>query len=145
METVFFQSSGLKPLRRSGSPSVPSPYLQDNSSERPAVADCGHMRAALHKTLNGCSHQINTDPETNHNVLLRLTCFFFQTSSQKHADSLILCIYVGHVSTCVVDEMALAEVALSILSLLMKEQWSWLCTENIQRAIRLLFGTLINR
>ncbi|KAM7413686.1 hypothetical protein PAMA_020866 [Pampus argenteus] len=42
-------------------------------------------------------------------------------------------------------EMALAEVALNILCLLMKEQWSWLCTENIQRTIRLLFGTLINR
>ncbi|XP_034723002.1 sorting nexin-19 isoform X1 [Etheostoma cragini] len=43
------------------------------------------------------------------------------------------------------SEMALAEVALNILCLLMKEQWSWLCTENIQRTIRLLFGTLINR
>ncbi|XP_044210056.1 sorting nexin-19 isoform X2 [Thunnus albacares] len=42
-------------------------------------------------------------------------------------------------------ETALAEVALNILCLLMKEQWSWLCTENIQRTIRLLFGTLINR
>ncbi|KAM9853559.1 sorting nexin-19-like [Aulostomus maculatus] len=42
-------------------------------------------------------------------------------------------------------EMALAEVALNILCLLMKEQWSWLCTENIQKTIRLLFGTLINR
>ncbi|KAM7399804.1 hypothetical protein PAMP_019048 [Pampus punctatissimus] len=41
-------------------------------------------------------------------------------------------------------ETALAEVALNILCLLMKEQWSWLCTENIQRTIRLLFGTLIN-
>ncbi|XP_056230338.1 sorting nexin-19 [Seriola aureovittata] len=43
------------------------------------------------------------------------------------------------------SETALAEVALNILCLLMKEQWSWLCTENIQRTIRLLFGTLINR
>ncbi|XP_063763303.1 sorting nexin-19 isoform X2 [Eleginops maclovinus] len=43
------------------------------------------------------------------------------------------------------SEMALAEVALNVLCLLMKEQWSWLCTENIQRTIRLLFGTLINR
>ncbi|XP_058490313.1 sorting nexin-19 [Solea solea] len=46
----------------------------------------------------------------------------------------------GHAS-----ETALAEVALNILCLLMKEQWSWLCTENIQRTIRLLFGTLIDR
>ncbi|XP_059186835.1 sorting nexin-19 [Centropristis striata] len=43
------------------------------------------------------------------------------------------------------SETALAEVALNILCLLMKKQWSWLCTENIQRTIRLLFGTLINR
>ncbi|TNN33276.1 Sorting nexin-19 [Liparis tanakae] len=27
----------------------------------------------------------------------------------------------------------------------MEEQWSWLCTENLQRTIRLLFGTFINR
>ncbi|XP_068173240.1 sorting nexin-19 [Antennarius striatus] len=43
------------------------------------------------------------------------------------------------------SEMALAEVTLNILCLLMKKQWSWICTENIQRTIRLLFGTLINR
>uniref|UniRef100_A0A3Q3AVG8 Sorting nexin 19b n=2 Tax=Kryptolebias marmoratus TaxID=37003 RepID=A0A3Q3AVG8_KRYMA len=42
-------------------------------------------------------------------------------------------------------EMVLADVALNILCLLMKKQWSWLCTENIQRTIRLLFGTFINR
>lgn len=42
-------------------------------------------------------------------------------------------------------ETALADVALNILCLLMKKQWSWLCTENIQKTIRLLFGTLINR
>ncbi|XP_060799730.1 sorting nexin-19 isoform X2 [Neoarius graeffei] len=42
-------------------------------------------------------------------------------------------------------ETVLADVALNILCLLMKDQWSWLCTENIQRSIRLLFGTLIER
>uniref|UniRef100_A0A3B4A5U4 Uncharacterized protein n=1 Tax=Periophthalmus magnuspinnatus TaxID=409849 RepID=A0A3B4A5U4_9GOBI len=44
-----------------------------------------------------------------------------------------------------VSETALAEVTLNILCLLMRDQWSWLCTENIQRTIRLLFGTLLNR
>lgn len=44
-----------------------------------------------------------------------------------------------------VSEMALAEVTLDILCLLMREQWSWLCTQNIQRTIRMLFGTLLNR
>ncbi|XP_055022884.1 LOW QUALITY PROTEIN: sorting nexin-19 [Boleophthalmus pectinirostris] len=44
-----------------------------------------------------------------------------------------------------VSETALAEVTLNILCLLMREQWSWLCTENIQRTIRLLFGTVLNR
>ncbi|XP_029374087.1 sorting nexin-19 [Echeneis naucrates] len=43
------------------------------------------------------------------------------------------------------SETALAEVALNIICLLLKEQWSWLCTENVQKTIRLLFGTLINR
>ncbi|KAK7925535.1 hypothetical protein WMY93_007845 [Mugilogobius chulae] len=47
----------------------------------------------------------------------------------------------GKIST----DTAVADVALSILCQLMKDQWSWLCTENIQKAIRLLFGTFIER
>ncbi|KAF4104013.1 sorting nexin-19 [Onychostoma macrolepis] len=43
------------------------------------------------------------------------------------------------------SEKALSDQALNILCVLMKDQWSWLCTENIQRTIRLLFGTLIER
>lgn len=43
------------------------------------------------------------------------------------------------------SETALAEVALNILCLLIRNQWSWLCTENMQNTIRVLFGTLINR
>ncbi|KAG9281764.1 sorting nexin-19 [Astyanax mexicanus] len=42
-------------------------------------------------------------------------------------------------------DTALADVALNILCLLMKDHWSWLCTENIQKTIRLLFGTIIER
>ncbi|KAF7667384.1 hypothetical protein LDENG_00066910 [Lucifuga dentata] len=42
-------------------------------------------------------------------------------------------------------DTAVADVALNILCILMKDQWSWLCTENIQQAIRLLFGTFIER
>ncbi|KAM6970604.1 sorting nexin-19a [Aplochiton taeniatus] len=42
-------------------------------------------------------------------------------------------------------DTAVADVALNILCLLMRDQWSWLCTENIQKAIRLLFGTFIER
>ncbi|KAG7282272.1 hypothetical protein CRUP_033799 [Coryphaenoides rupestris] len=38
-----------------------------------------------------------------------------------------------------VSETALAEPALNILCLLMMGQWSWLCTENIQRTIRILW------
>jgi sorting nexin-19 len=41
--------------------------------------------------------------------------------------------------------MALAEPALSIVCLLMAGQWGWLCTENVQRTVRMLFGTLIDR
>ncbi|XP_028839515.1 sorting nexin-19a isoform X3 [Denticeps clupeoides] len=44
-----------------------------------------------------------------------------------------------------VSDIALADVALNVLCLLMKEQWSWLCTENVQKIIRLLFGTCIER
>lgn len=43
------------------------------------------------------------------------------------------------------SETALAEVTLNILCLLMRNQWSWLCTQNMQNTIRMLFGTLINR
>ncbi|XP_068601398.1 sorting nexin-19 [Brachionichthys hirsutus] len=51
----------------------------------------------------------------------------------------------GEMGQGAASETALADVTLNILCLLMKKQWSWLCTENIQRTIRLLFGTLINR
>ncbi|XP_072557160.1 sorting nexin-19 isoform X3 [Paramormyrops kingsleyae] len=42
-------------------------------------------------------------------------------------------------------ETGLADVAQDVLGLLMKDQWGWLCTENMQKTIRLLFGTLIDR
>ncbi|KAA0717074.1 Sorting nexin-19 [Triplophysa tibetana] len=42
-------------------------------------------------------------------------------------------------------DTALADIALNILCLLMKDRWSWLCTENIHKTIRLLFGTFIER
>ncbi|XP_051522350.1 sorting nexin-19-like [Myxocyprinus asiaticus] len=45
----------------------------------------------------------------------------------------------------IASETALSNLALNILCLLMKNQWSWLCTENIQKTIRLLFGTFIER
>ncbi|XP_027690943.1 sorting nexin-19 isoform X2 [Vombatus ursinus] len=43
------------------------------------------------------------------------------------------------------SETALADTALDLLLLLMMEQWRWLCTENMQKALHLLFGTLIQR
>ncbi|XP_067221457.1 sorting nexin-19 isoform X1 [Chanodichthys erythropterus] len=43
------------------------------------------------------------------------------------------------------SETVLSDQALNILCVLLKDQWSWLCTENIQRTIRLLFGTLLER
>ncbi|XP_038634505.1 sorting nexin-19 [Scyliorhinus canicula] len=43
------------------------------------------------------------------------------------------------------SETALADVALDLLCLLMKDHWTWLCTENMQKVIRLLCGTLIER
>ncbi|XP_061682742.1 sorting nexin-19-like isoform X8 [Syngnathoides biaculeatus] len=74
------------------------------------------------------------------------------TSMPNSSDLLILTKYCQHDPTIGKQsqshggaEMALADVALNIMCLLMREQWSWLCTENIQRTIRLLFGTLINR
>ncbi|XP_051842619.1 sorting nexin-19 isoform X1 [Antechinus flavipes] len=43
------------------------------------------------------------------------------------------------------SETELADTALDLLLLLMMEQWRWLCTENMQKALHLLFGTLIQR
>lgn len=53
--------------------------------------------------------------------------------------------YVFSADIVFAADTALADVALNILCLLMKDQWSWLCTENIQKTIRLLFGTFIER
>ncbi|KAM5310754.1 sorting nexin-19 isoform 2-T2 [Glossophaga mutica] len=39
----------------------------------------------------------------------------------------------------------LADTALDLLLLLLTEQWRWLCTENMQKVLRLTFGTLIQR
>ncbi|XP_046891375.1 sorting nexin-19 [Hypomesus transpacificus] len=43
------------------------------------------------------------------------------------------------------SETALADTALNIVCVLIRDQWSWLCSENFQKTLRLLFGTLINR
>ena len=40
---------------------------------------------------------------------------------------------------------AVADVPLNVLCLLMKDQRIWLCTENIQKTFRLLFGTFFER
>ena len=59
---------------------------------------------------------------------------------------LVLVLCVRLLCACVAGcEMALAEPALSIVCLLMAGQWGWLCTENVQRTVRMLFGTLIDR
>nr|XP_033774134.1 sorting nexin-19 isoform X2 [Geotrypetes seraphini] len=43
------------------------------------------------------------------------------------------------------SETTEADAALNVLWLLMKDHWSWMCTENMQKAIHLLFSTLIQR
>ncbi|KAM5245631.1 sorting nexin-19 [Ctenodactylus gundi] len=42
-------------------------------------------------------------------------------------------------------ETELADTALDLILLLLMEQWKWLCTENMQKCLRLVFGTLIQR
>ncbi|XP_058543319.1 sorting nexin-19 isoform X2 [Neofelis nebulosa] len=42
-------------------------------------------------------------------------------------------------------ETELADTALDLVLLLLMEQWRWLCTENMQKVLRLVFGTLIQR
>ncbi|XP_062995241.1 sorting nexin-19 [Elgaria multicarinata webbii] len=43
------------------------------------------------------------------------------------------------------SETLLADVALDLLRLIMVDHWSWLCTENMQKVLHLVFGTLIQR
>ncbi|XP_055735256.1 sorting nexin-19-like [Salvelinus fontinalis] len=57
---------------------------------------------------------------------------------------LLVCVCVCFVALSTMVETALADLALDIMCLLLKNQWSWLCTDNIQKTIRLLFGTLID-
>ncbi|XP_037697903.1 sorting nexin-19 isoform X4 [Choloepus didactylus] len=42
-------------------------------------------------------------------------------------------------------ETELADTALDLLLLVLMEQWRWLCTENMQKVLHLVFGTLIQR
>ncbi|XP_047372637.1 sorting nexin-19 isoform X2 [Sciurus carolinensis] len=42
-------------------------------------------------------------------------------------------------------ETELADTALDLILLLLMKQWKWLCTENMQKFLRLIFGTLIQR
>uniref|UniRef100_A0A452TI04 Sorting nexin-19 n=1 Tax=Ursus maritimus TaxID=29073 RepID=A0A452TI04_URSMA len=42
-------------------------------------------------------------------------------------------------------ETELADTALDLLLLLLMEQWRWLCTENMQKVLHLVFGTLVQR
>ncbi|XP_040848591.1 sorting nexin-19 isoform X1 [Ochotona curzoniae] len=42
-------------------------------------------------------------------------------------------------------ETELADTALDLVQLLLMEQWKWLCTENMQKCLRLIFGTLVQR
>ncbi|XP_010638393.1 sorting nexin-19 isoform X3 [Fukomys damarensis] len=42
-------------------------------------------------------------------------------------------------------ETELADTALDLILLLFMQQWKWLCTENMQKCLRLVFGTLVQR
>lgn len=43
------------------------------------------------------------------------------------------------------SETELADTTLDLLLLLLMEQWTWLCTESMQKILHLVFGTLIQR
>uniref|UniRef100_A0AAV2JCY6 Sorting nexin 19a n=1 Tax=Knipowitschia caucasica TaxID=637954 RepID=A0AAV2JCY6_KNICA len=85
-------------------------------------------------TLTGLDHFVK---EQEQNI-----CSVSEKESRLHSEqcdkNILTC---GENST----DTAVADVALNILCLLMKDQWSWLCTENIQKVLRLLFGTFIER
>uniref|UniRef100_A0A8C4XCQ5 Sorting nexin 19b n=1 Tax=Erpetoichthys calabaricus TaxID=27687 RepID=A0A8C4XCQ5_ERPCA len=47
--------------------------------------------------------------------------------------------------TATIVDTGLADATLNLLCLLMKDHWSWMCTENIQKTIRIFFAPLIER
>ncbi|XP_048199586.1 sorting nexin-19 isoform X6 [Perognathus longimembris pacificus] len=42
-------------------------------------------------------------------------------------------------------ETELADTAFDLILLLLMEHWKWLCTENMQKFLRLIFGSLVQR
>ncbi|NXI42697.1 SNX19 protein, partial [Galbula dea] len=68
-----------------------------------------------------------------------------ESSVLKDVDGLGILEQRDHLDMDSECETALADVALDVLRLLLMEHWSWLCMENIQKFIHLLFGTLIER
>uniref|UniRef100_A0A3Q0RTE5 Sorting nexin 19a n=1 Tax=Amphilophus citrinellus TaxID=61819 RepID=A0A3Q0RTE5_AMPCI len=75
----------------------------------------------------------------------KVTYCFSEGSTVSYYTSLFIKVNVFQTNMGEIIYTAVADVALNILCLLMKDQWSWLCTENIQKTIRLLFGTFIER
>ncbi|XP_009977953.1 PREDICTED: sorting nexin-19, partial [Tauraco erythrolophus] len=68
-----------------------------------------------------------------------------ESSLQGDIDGLGTLAQGTHLDTDSDSETALADLALDVLRLLLMDHWSWLCTENIQKVLHLLFGTLIQR
>uniref|UniRef100_A0A3Q2XHF0 Sorting nexin 19a n=1 Tax=Hippocampus comes TaxID=109280 RepID=A0A3Q2XHF0_HIPCM len=121
----------------------------ENSRCRYGVPRLTHESAAL--PMNGSFSNIRT-------CLLYCSVVSLESSTTPHfafafkhhlqkCRCVLPCIYLIKVSIIFIllSDTAVADVALNILCLLMKDQWSWLCTENIQKAIRLIFGTFIER
>ncbi|XP_030076451.1 sorting nexin-19 isoform X2 [Microcaecilia unicolor] len=83
--------------------------------------------------------QLEEDPEREETDELE--------AHEKNLDSNLMDVHQKNVEPDIYSgsETAQADAALDILWLLMKDRWSWLCTENMQKAIHLLFGTLIQR
>uniref|UniRef100_A0A8P4KH47 Sorting nexin 19b n=1 Tax=Dicentrarchus labrax TaxID=13489 RepID=A0A8P4KH47_DICLA len=107
------------------------PFM-NGSDIRPPIYK--HVLLQIHLSVRCCLFTLNRSDQAD--------LFLYHSNYLSISLSVFMCVLhvVGTAS-----EMALAEVALNILCLLMEKQWSWLCTENIQKTIRLLFGTLINR
>ncbi|NWS72901.1 SNX19 protein, partial [Crotophaga sulcirostris] len=68
-----------------------------------------------------------------------------ESSVQDNMDGLGTLEQGTHPDTDSDSETALADLALDVLHLLLMDHWSWLCTDNIQKVLHLLFGTLIQR
>uniref|UniRef100_A0A8C4SVP8 Sorting nexin 19b n=1 Tax=Erpetoichthys calabaricus TaxID=27687 RepID=A0A8C4SVP8_ERPCA len=69
----------------------------------------------------------------------------FQPAESEHRVTGVCWSQSQPTQAATIVDTGLADATLNLLCLLMKDHWSWMCTENIQKTIRIFFAPLIER